>query len=511
LGAFGPVDWVWGQDRYETAAKISADAFPSGAATVYVAYGGNFPDALGAAAAAAQAAGPVVLVLTGSVPAAAAAEIQRLSPTRIVATGGPSVISNDVVSALGAFAPVDWVWGQDRYETAAKISADAFPAGASTVYVASGDAFADALPSAAAAAQAGGPVLLVRKDGVPAVTAAELTRLAPSRIVATGGPAVLSNAVVSALGAFGTVDWLWGSTRYGTAAKIAADAFPSGAATAYVAYGGNFPDALGAAAAAARAGGPVLLVRNNGVPTETADELRRLSPSRIVVVGGPGVFSGTSWGLRNSLSSGGANSSYQLGAVGHFPLMGDWTGAGVATACSVIATGSGALRWSIRNIEGPGRPDNVFEYGRAGDIPIAGDWSGNGVTTPGVVRGNQWLLRHRNSAGSADVSFSFGQPGDIPVVGRWTGAGVDLPGVVRGSTWLLKTSLAGGDADIEFDFGPETAQPVAGDWNNAGRDFPGRFENGQWQLRHSLSGGGADSTFSFGVAHDTPLVWGRVT
>jgi putative cell wall-binding protein len=58
----------------------------------------------------------------------------------------------------------------------------------------------------------------------------------------------------------------------------------------YVAYGLNFPDALGAAAAAAVAGGPVLLVQSDSVPSATVNELRRLDPSQIVVVGGPAVI-----------------------------------------------------------------------------------------------------------------------------------------------------------------------------------------------------------------------------
>jgi putative cell wall-binding protein len=54
----------------------------------------------------------------------------------------------------------------------------------------------------------------------------------------------------------------------------------------YVATGENFPDALGAAAAAAVQGGPVLLVRNTSIPAATAAELARLSPNVIYVAGG---------------------------------------------------------------------------------------------------------------------------------------------------------------------------------------------------------------------------------
>jgi putative cell wall-binding protein/glucose/arabinose dehydrogenase len=285
-------DRHWGPDRYSTAANISAEAFPGGASTVYVAFGEDFPDALGAAAAAAEAGGPVLLTKTNSIPASTTAELARLAPTTIVVVGGPAVVSDAVLAQLGAFAStVERHSGANRYATAADISARAFPGGASTVYVALGEDFPDALGAAAAAAQAGGPVLLTLTDSIPAATAAELTRLNPTTIIVAGGPAVVSDAVVASLGAYGTVERHSGADRYATAASISAQAFGGGASTVYVAYGGDFPDALGAAAAAAAANGPVLLVRTGSIPGATATELTRLAPDTIIVSGGPGVIS----------------------------------------------------------------------------------------------------------------------------------------------------------------------------------------------------------------------------
>ena len=37
--------------------------------------------------------------------------------------------------------------------------------------------------------------------------------------------------------------------------------------------------------------GPLLLVYQNSIPTETANEITRLAPSRIVILGGTGVVS----------------------------------------------------------------------------------------------------------------------------------------------------------------------------------------------------------------------------
>jgi putative cell wall-binding protein len=56
-----------------------------------------------------------------------------------------------------------------------------------------------------------------------------------------------------------------------------------------VAIGTDFPDAVAAGPAAYELGGPLLLVRPEAAPGSTLDELRRLRPRRIVIVGGEGV------------------------------------------------------------------------------------------------------------------------------------------------------------------------------------------------------------------------------
>ncbi|MBM7820836.1 putative cell wall-binding protein [Cellulosimicrobium cellulans] len=94
---------------------------------------------------------------------------------------------------------------------------------------------------------------------------------------------------VQAFAAAGT-ERVAGKDRYQTAVAVSA-AFDPGVPVVYVASGTGFADALSAAPAAAVQGGPLLLVQPNGVPTVVADELARLAPQRIVVVGGSGAVS----------------------------------------------------------------------------------------------------------------------------------------------------------------------------------------------------------------------------
>lgn len=176
--------------------------------------------------------------------------------------------------------------GTDRYATAAAISHASFGAGVAAAYIATGTSFPDALAGAAAAAQYGAPVLLVRPTALPDATATELARLRPGRIVILGGTGAVSAGVADALRSYAPVSRIAGANRYATAAAISAATFGKGVPVAYVATGETFPDALSGGALAGRDGGPVLLVRNGAIPAETKAELARLRPGRIVILGG---------------------------------------------------------------------------------------------------------------------------------------------------------------------------------------------------------------------------------
>ena len=195
--------------------------------------------------------------------------------------------------------------GADRYATAAALSQSRFST-ATTVFVATGAAFPDALAGAPAAARANAPILLTARDGLPAATANELARLRPSTVVVLGGPGAVGEGVVAQLRGYSpsVVRW-WGTNRFETAAAISRNTFGAGVSTAYVAIGRSFPDALSGGGVAGRDGGPILLVDRDAIPAATATELARLRPGRIVVLGGPGpVSDGVVAGLAGYSTSG---------------------------------------------------------------------------------------------------------------------------------------------------------------------------------------------------------------
>ena len=299
VGTPGTTSRLSGADRYATAATISASTFEPGVAAAYVATGTNYPDALAGGAAAAVRNAPLLLVTPSTLPAATAAELDRLNPAQIFVLGGTGAISDTVVGQLGVYTTgtVTRLSGSNRYATAAAISAATFPVGTSAAYVSVGTNYPDALAGGPAAGLEDSPLLLLTKTTIPAETAAELTRLKPASIVVLGGTGVISDAVRNALvgytagGGSGSVIRLAGADRYATAAAISAVLFPTGVSTAYIATGTNYPDALAGGAAASFEDAPLLLVTASTIPAATAAELSRLKPRRIVVLGGPSVVS----------------------------------------------------------------------------------------------------------------------------------------------------------------------------------------------------------------------------
>jgi putative cell wall-binding protein len=282
-----------GANRFETAAAVAAGHHMLGAASAFVSTGANFPDALAGAAAAGLVGAP--LLLTGSIPAATASALDALHPTGIVILGGTAVVSTADQTALGAWAPTTRLAGPNRYETAIAISQWAYPVAGSAevVVVATGQNFPDALAAGAVATALGGPVLLTPTDSLHPDVATEISRLDPDLIIVAGGPAAINDAVFAQLGAIKPTVRVSGADRYATAVALSQHAFtdPDLVDIVYVAVGTNFPDALAGAAAAAATGSPVLLTPTGSLPQAVADEITRLNPTRIYILGGTAVIS----------------------------------------------------------------------------------------------------------------------------------------------------------------------------------------------------------------------------
>lgn len=284
-----------GPDRYATAVEVSKATFtPVAYRVVSVVSGENYPDALAAGPVAGFYQTPVLLTKRDSLPAVVAAELDRLNPTTVEVVGGEAAISH--ATALAMFDPANdarevvRMYGADRYETAALMARGIEQV--ETVYIASGESFADALAAGPAAGKESGSLVLTRAASLPTATSDYLAAVKPSKIVIVGGPAAISAGVeesIKALVPSASIVRHGGRDRYDTARLVALATWPTGADTVFYAPGNNFPDALAATPAAIVNNAPLLLTRPSCHPYETTQATQELAPVRQVAVGGEAV------------------------------------------------------------------------------------------------------------------------------------------------------------------------------------------------------------------------------
>ncbi|MHB8925646.1 MAG: cell wall-binding repeat-containing protein [Coriobacteriia bacterium] len=198
----GNVVRIAGSDRFDTsrllALRLQAELGGADLPLAFVATGANFPDALAAAGVAAKLGAPILLVKSGSIPAATSSALDTLGVIDTVVLGREGAVSAGVAAQLPS--PLR-IGGVDRYETAADVAAwavDSSGAGftAEDLIIATGANFPDALSSGAFGALEDAPTLLVSGD-VPAPTAAFVTarKASVAKLYVIGGTAAVSTNV----------------------------------------------------------------------------------------------------------------------------------------------------------------------------------------------------------------------------------------------------------------------------------------------------------------------------
>lgn len=191
-----------GANRYETSRVLTERAFgEAGAQTVFLATGRGFPDALSASAAAGQLSAPVLLVdgSRSTIDDATVALLDDLGATQVFIAGGTGVMSTGIqtfVSGLPFVESVTRLAGADRYSTSQAINGAVF-ANATTVYLAVGTGFADALAGAALAGKVGSPLFVVPGNCVPNGVLTKITALGATDVVLLGGVGALSAQVAN--------------------------------------------------------------------------------------------------------------------------------------------------------------------------------------------------------------------------------------------------------------------------------------------------------------------------
>ena len=222
-------------DPIRQAVAVSASLPDGSAPAAVLARSDDFADAL---AGSALGGGVAPLLYTPSnapLDPVTAEELRRVlafgDPSPVVyVLGGPSAVPSSVDDELTAMgAAVIRVAGEGREATAAAVSQlledlevhTASGQNRDFVFVTNGRDFADAVTAGQMAAYYGIPVLVTNAEGLHPITAEEISRRQPERVLVVGGTSAISEAALTEIEAFGIpTERLFGSERVGTALAV---------------------------------------------------------------------------------------------------------------------------------------------------------------------------------------------------------------------------------------------------------------------------------------------------
>ena len=209
-----------------------------------------------------------------------------------------ATLSDGYVWADGSTVPKKIVWciaqsqlrrvfGGTRYDTMFGLVLEGFSGTVSTVVVANGGNYPDALAASGLAGVLQAPIVLTESGVLSSQAASLLSRLRPSRVVIAGGVGAVSARVEQQLRGYAqSVERVSGATRYDTSYQLYVHGGGSWGKTAIVSTGANYADALGISSYAYAMKAPVLLCDpNTGLTVQQKNVLQRKF-SRVVVVGG---------------------------------------------------------------------------------------------------------------------------------------------------------------------------------------------------------------------------------
>ncbi|HWU47869.1 MAG TPA: cell wall-binding repeat-containing protein [Humibacter sp.] len=191
---------VAGVDRYDTARRLADYAFGS-VVGAYIATGATFPDGIGAAAAAGAHGEPVLLVrgTDQGLDGATRSLLTRFGVARVTIVGSTGVVSagiqSDLAQVVGS-ANVTRLGGADRYATSALLAANAFQ-NPSSVYLATGENFPDALAGAVVAGRSGAPLLAVPATCLTSQGNAVLAESSVTSATIIGAASVVSETIAA--------------------------------------------------------------------------------------------------------------------------------------------------------------------------------------------------------------------------------------------------------------------------------------------------------------------------
>lgn len=196
---------IAGMDRYDTSYKIAASLNTTTGSALVISSGNQYSDALSISSFAANKDWPILLSPPDELPEEMKNYLRHLKPSQIYITGGEIAISDNVKSEISNLLPdtkIQRLMGQSRFDTNVLI-AETFAPHPSTVFLANGYGFADALAGSVVAAQEGAPIIMVDPSipTLPKSTAGYfgsfLATNSSTDLVTFGGSGVISDEILT--------------------------------------------------------------------------------------------------------------------------------------------------------------------------------------------------------------------------------------------------------------------------------------------------------------------------
>lgn len=281
------VQRISGENRGQTAIEVSKKMFKEGTNKVVLANQDNYSDVLTAAPFAKANNASLLYVSSNSISKEVISEIARLKSKEITIIGGEKSVDEGLKKELEKRNfKVDRLSGSDRYKTSAQIAAKLIDDKTTTLEIASGENYADALSLNNAAEKDKAPILLVRVNAIDKSVEDVIKSSKASLINIAGGEISVSENTKANIKKISnaTVNRMGGADRYETSILLAK--YSGAKEVVVVASGENFADALVAAPFSAKQNGAILLTNEEKLGQKAEQFIKDTKFNKSYVIGG---------------------------------------------------------------------------------------------------------------------------------------------------------------------------------------------------------------------------------
>ena len=281
------VQRISGENRVQTSIEVSKKMFKEGTNKVVLANQDNYSDVLTAAPFAKANNASLLYISSNSISKEVMSEISRLKAKEITIIGGEKSVDEGLKKELEKRNfKVDRLSGSDRYKTSAKIAAKLIGDKTTTLEIASGENYADALSLNNAAEKDKAPILLVRVNAIDKSVEDVIKSSKASLINIAGGEKSVSESTKANIKKISnaTVNRIGGADRYETSILLAK--YSGAKEVVVVASGENFADALVAAPFSAKQNGAILLTNKEKLGQKAEQFIKDTKFNKSYVIGG---------------------------------------------------------------------------------------------------------------------------------------------------------------------------------------------------------------------------------